>query len=132
MGSIAQTLAQITKPACAGYFGENMTTPTPAETQDAERELLTAAVAALDLYNAYGWPDRKRVRERIRAFLASPPPAQAEPSADVRVPDGWKLVPIEQTPAMVEVGRKRYMTKEDSRRWWAETLAAVPLPKAPT
>ena len=38
----------------------------------------------------------------------------------------WKLVPVEPTPEMVEVGRRKFMTKEDTRRWWAECLAASP------
>jgi len=34
---------------------------------------LAAAVDPLDLYNAYGWPDRKRVREQARAALSRVP-----------------------------------------------------------
>lgn len=64
------------------------------------------------------------------ALYAAPIPQQPEPS----VPEGWKLVPIEPTEAMLEVGFFAENDVFDSAKTkrihvWKDMIAAAPQPK---
>lgn len=61
------------------------------------------------------------------------------PAAERRVPDGWKLVPIEPTKEMLDAGRWWNLYEESSRSYavdddevistWTEMINAAPAPK---
>lgn len=67
---------------------------------------------------AYENPRMKEVKTCIEVLSAP-----AQPVSDpYKLPDGWKLVPIEPTAEMYEAGDKQITTKQA----WDSMLAAAP------
>lgn len=71
------------------------------------------------------------MHQEIRtALAASAPSREATIQSGLKVPDGWKLVPIEPTDEMTEAGFERLCAgtpiHDDADRCWESMLAASP------
>ena len=99
---------------------------------DALTELLRAVEADKDDHDGYDARDVRNwvnVRDRMRAMLAAAPEAPAQADRQ-RVPDGWKLVPVEPGEwvfADKVLGHDSHPNhKERMRRLYRAMLAAAP------
>lgn len=97
-------------------------------------EKLQEIGARVDGMSPEEWRDGLRKVMGLRPLDAAPPPAPA-----VSEPDGWLLVPMVATPAMIEAGCDRINDVEDAhcdkpvgltamRAAWVAMLAAAPRP----
>ena len=65
------------------------------------------------------------------AELSGGAPVEATTSLVCSVPEGWKLVPIEPTPAMIDAAQYDFRWKgEWAEHAWGLMLAAAPHPSA--
>lgn len=95
------------------------------------RELLERACskpkACSSIIEVNRWSiDQRLALGELRALLTAQPQASAAQSAPV-VPEGWRLVPVEPTPAMLVA----YMEADGAIKRWKAMLAAAPQPSGP-
>lgn len=109
-------------------------TPTERQVMERAAEALEVMLDHMVWYNDTGPSDEgwksaglSAEIEAAKATLATLRTALAQP---VQVePDGWRLVPVEPTPQMIEAGSHCWMmTDDNAESYWNAMLAAAPPP----
>ena len=103
--------------------------PTPAERAEQPMHALIDKAAKSDAYEAAhnaGFVEASRILgkeiEQLRAAIVSAP----------RVPQGWKLVPVEPTRGMIDAANQLPENFPPMKRVYAAMLAAAPQPEGDT
>ena len=99
---------------------------TESKLREALREITNDYADRFDLDDPSTNPGIKAVITQAREALAQPsPPEQVERAQQAAaVPAGWKLVPIEPTPEMVDAGNKARLYREHGSLELSDVLSA--------